>query len=196
MQGPDTMVFAICHEVGNLLAAIRLHGDLLDADAGRQVSELSARSGALLSLVRPLLDPAAFEPVALEPARLLSGLRTGLDDPQDPRLDLGAEEAIGLPDVIADGDALHHLLLSELLAGFELLGEGERLRASARPDGQGVAFELCGGRPEREPREGDRLAGRTLSHAVAAELLGRVGGTVRRGARDGRQQIELIVPFA
>lgn len=196
MRSPQGMVFAICHEVGNLLAAIRLHGELLDPDSGQKIAELSARSGSLLSLVRPLLDESAFEPMAIEPGRLLEGLRSGLDDPQDPRLELEAGESGEFPPVLVDGETLHHLLLSELLAGFEQLAPGERLRVGLRREADVLVFELTGGIPEHEPVAEDRLAGRSLCHALARDLLARGGGTVHAAPWQGRQRVELQVPLA
>ncbi len=196
MSSPQGMVFAVCHEVGNLLAAIRLHGDLLDADSGRKVAELSARAGSLLSLVRPLLDESAFEPMAIEPGRLLEGLRSGLEDPQDPRLELDAGGAAKSSPVLVDGEVMHHLLLCELLAAFERLQPGERLRVGLRPEGDRLVFELSGGAPELEPVADDRLAGRSLCHALARDLLARGGGSVRADCREGRQHVELDVPLA
>jgi len=196
MSSPQALVFAVCHEVGNLLAAIRLHGDLRDPDSGRKVAELSARSGSLLSLVRPLLDESAFEPITIEPGRLLEGLRGGLDDPQDPRLELDAGEAAKAPPVLVDGEVMHHLLLCELLAAFERLQLGERLRVGLRPEGDRLVFELSGGAPELEPVADDRLAGRSLCHALARDLLARGGGTVHAGPCEGRQRVEFELPLA
>lgn len=194
MRSPQGMVFAICHEVGNLLAAIRLHGELLDPDSGRKVAELSARSGSLISLVRPLLEEASHEPMALDPAGLLSGLRAGLDDPDDPRLEIVADP--GLPPVRADGEALYHLLLCEVFAAFEQLGSGERLRFAAELRGGKVVFELTGGAPVADPGPDDRLAGRALCLVLADTLLGRDGADVRVEAVDGRQRVAFSLPLA
>lgn len=196
MRSPQGIVFAVCHEVGNLLAAVRLHGELLDPDSGGKVAELSARSGSLLSLVRPLLEETSFEPMALDPVRLLEGLRAGLDDPDDPRLDLRTGEPGELPAVLVDGEVVHHLLLCELFAAFEQLEPGERVSVRALPQGGRLVIELRGGAPAREPAADDRLSGRALSQALAGSLLMRGGGSVRVGTREGRQRLELVLPLA
>jgi len=196
MQSPQGMVFAICHEVGNLLAAIRLHGELLDPDSGATIAELSARSGSLISLVRPLVDDQGYQPLALDPSGLLEGLRTGLGDPDDPRLELAIAEAEGLPAVRVDGEVLHHLLLSQVFASFEKLSGGERLRVAARLVGDSMEFEIVGGEPRPAPGSHDRLTGCALCDGLAVYLLEPIGGRVTSDTRDGRHRLALIVPLA
>ena len=61
---PADLVFAICHEVGNLVGVIRLNADLIDAKASErelatlsvEIDDSSARIRSLLALVRPLLS--------------------------------------------------------------------------------------------------------------------------------------------
>jgi hypothetical protein len=196
MRSSQNLVYAICHEVGNLLAATRLHGEFLDPDSGRMIAELSARSGSLLSLVRPLLDETALEPFDLDPSELVEGLRRGLDDPRDPRLELDCGSAAELPRVLVDGEVLHHLLLCEVFAAFERLDPGECLRLKARARGEELLLELTGGAPEHEPETADRLAGRSLSHALASYLLAHVGGGLHAGTESGRQIVTLALPLA
>ena len=196
MPSAQNLVFAICHEVGNLLAAARLHGELLDSDSGRMIAELSARSGSLLSLVRPLLDETSLEPFAFDPSELVEGLRRGLDDPHDPRLELDCGPEGRLPRVLVDGELLHHLLLCEIFAAFDRLEPGECLRLTARAHGEAVLLELSGGAPERAPESNDRLSARSLCHALANRLLAHVGGGLSASTSDGRQQVAFALPVA
>jgi len=196
MRSPPGMVFAICHEVGNLLAGIRLHGELRDPGSGRRVAGLSARAGSLVSLVRPLLDADGADPRGYDPVRVLEGARASLDDPDDPRLALAARAAGELPPVRVDGEVLHHLLVSEVLASLEDLAAGERLEVGARLDGDRVVLSLVGGPPEPAPGPDERLAGRALCQVLAGELLGRTGGSVRVDAHGGRRRVALALPVA
>ena len=57
------LVFAMCHEISNLVAAMRLQAHLLDEEldarglavASLEIDDLSARTASLLALVRPVL---------------------------------------------------------------------------------------------------------------------------------------------
>jgi len=68
---------AVAHEVGNLLAAMRLSAYLLPASevrerarGARQIEQLAAQAGELLSQVRPLLAAMPSE-TAVAPAEVL-----------------------------------------------------------------------------------------------------------------------------
>ena len=152
------MVFAICHEVGNLLAAMRLHGELLDPGFGPPDRRALGALGfvALAGFARCWTSRPS-SPWRSSRGRLLAGLRSGLDDPQDPRLELDPGDATDLPALLADGEVLHHLLLCEVLAAFEQLDSGERLRMVLLQEGDHLVFELSGGVPEPEPAAADRL---------------------------------------
>lgn len=59
MPVPRDLVFALCHEVKNLLAAQRLQCQLLDdKQAASRISELAPRAGSLLA-GRPLTQRVA-----------------------------------------------------------------------------------------------------------------------------------------
>ena len=95
-----------------------------------------------------------------------------------------------------DTEVLHHLLLCELLAAFDRLDPDERVRVDAQQRGEHVVIALCGGGPERESADGERLAGRGLSLALAQELLARGGGSARASNADGQRRTELSIPLA
>lgn len=196
MASAEAIVFAICHEVGNLLAAIRLHGQLLDEDSGAQIAELAARSGALLALVRPLLSDERPQPTAVAPRDLLQGLHPALDDPGDRRLRVDLESAADLPPVAIEGDLVHHLLLVEILAAFEDLAPGGAVGLGAERAGDAVDFVLEDATPAREPAPAPQLTGRALTVALAEHLLARRGGGVSVSAAGEGRRIRYRVPVA
>ncbi len=164
------LLFALCHEVGNILAAIRLHSRFVDEKSVARISELTDRAGSLVALVRPLLsDPPPSLP-ALDPLELLEALQRGLDDVGSARVRVELKSAVDLPGVAADGETLRHLLMADLLAALENLPAGERVRVVAQPSPDGVAFVL--------EVPGVESAGRALARALAAEILGKSGGSV------------------
>ena len=101
------LVFALAHEIANLLAAARLEAGLLDPAAPAAelqriadcVSETSARAGSLLALLRPLLAPEGVDPVPIDALELLEGLRGGLDESSDTRVVIALKTAVELPAV-------------------------------------------------------------------------------------------------
>lgn len=201
---PNDLVFAVCHEIGNLLAAARLEASLLDASGSRavlttaseRISEISARAGSLLALVRPLLDATSLRALATDPVEMLRGLRRGLDASLDARVVIDLDSAKGLPDVAVAADMLHHLLLNAIFFGLEAAeGQGEtRVRAWA--DGGRVAFEVEDrGRPPLGDDSGG-LRGRPLTHAIARTLLVGQGGAFRCTRHGGCTQAIFALPEA
>ena len=174
----EELVFALCHEIGNLLAAARLEAGLLVgaapddlAAASRRLSEISAWAGSLLASVRPLLDPNPAPAMATDPGELLDGLRSGLDASCDERVAI--ESGGELPDVMVAAEVVYHLLLSEVFFGLQA---ADSVRVSARAEGGHVELSVAhvAGGPPRAPD--DALRGRPLGHAVARALLARHGG--------------------
>lgn len=172
------LLFAICHEVGNILAGIRLRGQVVDEESGARISELTDRAGSLVALVRPLLsNPPPSVPV-LDPIEVLEALKRGLDDVDGARVRVELESALDLPDVAIDGETLHHLLMADLFAALENLPAGERVRVVAQPSPDGVAFVLEVPGEVTPEASALKLTGRALTHALAAAILGKRGGSV------------------
>jgi hypothetical protein len=182
------LVFALCHEVGNLLAGVRLQADLLRSQEGLRLASHAARAGSLVGLVRPLLDERrAACPV--DPVALLEGLRRDVD-PSEP-VEIEPAAAQPLPALAGDAEALHHLLLAELRAALERAHEagspGVRLSCQRTDDGADLCVESAGGVADDEPPE--RLSGAALTRALAVALLARWGGRVRVSGGAGRARI-------
>jgi signal transduction histidine kinase len=198
------LVFALCHELGNLLAAARLEAGLLAADAGaaelataaERIAEWSARAGSLLALVRPLLAPEAVLLLAADPLDVLDGLRSGLDESSDSRVVIALKSAAQLPGVSLAPELLHHLLLTAIYCGLEAAAPEGRVRVAAEAEGDSVAFvvedEGGFGAADRAPE----LRGRPLTHEIARVLLAGLGGRFEAVRSAGRTRVAFAFPVA
>jgi hypothetical protein len=196
MAVPRDLVYALCHEVGNLLAAQRLQCQLLDdEETGARISELAARAGSLLALVRPLLEARPVPVAGVEPLEILDSVRRGLQDPEDRRLRVRLKTAVDLPDVAVEAETLLHLLLVQLFAAFEDLPEGERLVLFAERRNNAVAFVLEDAGKPQDRQSGSRLAGRPLTQELARNILERCGGGCELELPAERTRVALLVPM-
>lgn len=198
------LIFALVHEIANLLAGSRLEAGLLDpAAAGSElqriancISESSARAGSLLALLRPLLAPEDVVPLPIDALELLEGLRGGLDESSDARVVIALKTAVELPAVRLAPDSVHHLLLTAIWAGLEAASADGALRVFCRADGERVAFvvEDDGPAPDLEPA--GALRGRPLGWAITRTLLAAMDGRVdiRRDEVAGRTCVTLDFP--
>ena len=195
-NAPVDLLFALCHEVGKLLAAIRLHSRFADEESGARISELTDRAGSLVALVRPLLsNPPPSVPV-LDPLELLEALQRGLDDVGGARVRVELKSAVDLPGVAIDGETLHHLLMADLFAALENLPGGKRVRVAAEslPDGVAFVLEVPGEATPDAPAL--KLTGRALTHALAAAILGKRGGSVALSGYGAGLRVCFSVPAA
>jgi hypothetical protein len=201
-RDPRELVFALCHEVGNLLAAARLHAHLLAPEASepqlreaaRGVARAAARGGALLAQVRPLLAPDALAPQDLEPRQVLRALRAGLDAQAASRLAIDLRSAAALPRVRVAPEILQPLLLSAVFLGLEAAPQRGRVRVSAHARGSRVAFRVLTPAPPAPAR--GPLCGSTLAVACAELLLGACGGGALGSRENGCARLDYLVPVA
>jgi hypothetical protein len=133
------LLTAVAHEVGNLLAAVRLSAHLLPhaaearerARGARQIEQLAAQAGELLAQVRPLL---AARPArgAVPPSEVLDGVRGALADaPGAERLDVRAAPR-GLPDVRAAPRSRPRTTVARWCSGAAAAGAASRSRSWTR----------------------------------------------------------------
>jgi len=204
---PVKLALALCHEVGNLLAAARLSAYLVGresrneqlAASAEDIETIAGQAGAVLAHLRPLLgdDPAAR--VHVDPAELLRAVDASLahSTPRTPSIEI--EVRRDLPDVRLDSDALHHLLVTLVLSAWNATPEAGAVRLSASRDGGWVVFAVEDDgeawRAEKtDPRVGPR--GRALALEVAATLLARWDGEVLVMPRAVGTRVEIRVPVA
>jgi histidine kinase len=203
-RDPAQLVFALCHEVRNSLAATRLRADLLAADAEEgeitatleKISAMAARAGSLLAQVRPLLSPQTRPPRPVDPIDVLDGLRRDLDEDCERSVRIDLKTAAALPEAATDAESIHHLLLTAVFGALEAAGPGQRVRVSAEAAGDGIVFAVEDEAPCRDEPGDPRLSGRALTWALAEVILGRQGGRLCVRRRDGSTRVELWVPAA
>jgi signal transduction histidine kinase len=199
------LVFSLCHELGNMMGALRLHAHLLDDEMGPRgiartsvdLDDLSARSAALLSLVRPLLTPApssAENMSVVGLVRNIEGLMAGHGS-RGTALTFEVDEQI--PSIRVDVGMLQRLIQSFLYFALESASRtgAVLLRAESRDDEVAILIEDNG--PEGEDPAGFRdqmRRGRPLLCSVAESILKKQGGRFA-AERDGtRTRISMMLP--
>ncbi len=98
---PMDLVLALGHEIGNLLAATRLHAHLIDANTtatelsniSATIGELSSRMGSLLAQIRPLASPVPGAVPGVDLVGVLDGVRCGVEESCDARVAVDLESA-------------------------------------------------------------------------------------------------------
>jgi signal transduction histidine kinase len=190
---------ALGHEVGNLLAAIRLSAHLIvvgeaGSEASADIEELAARAGVLLTLIRPLLRGGEDERARLDADELVTGLVRALEGRRDrsERLEVvppGAQ----LPAVRADPDALHHAFVVLVVGALEASRPGGAVRVAARRQGRELVLSVedDAGTLLAEP---DALLGRSLDLRLVEAVVSRDGGRLRvTGGAEGTRA-EIVLP--
>lgn len=201
------LVFALCHEVGNLVGAIRLHAHLIDdemgprdlAQASLEIDHLSARCAAMLAHIRPLLSgaPAIVDEVA--PDELLHSLESMMREHGVRGAELEFNAEAHLPVLRVDREVLHHLLQSLLFATLEVASGQGAVSVRAVRRGRRVAFEIeDDGEVDEDPAAWrDQIRrGRPLLYAVADDVLGKRGGRLEITRQDGCTRVALELPEA
>lgn len=179
---PRELVFALCHELGNLLAAARLEAFLLrDGMSAEELtrssetfSRVAAQGGSLLATVRPLLAPETTRSEWLEPVEVLERVKQSLDEACARRVRVDLRSAAELPRVSFHPEVIHHLLLTEVLSGLEEFPENEHLTVSGQLMEAGVAFTV-------EPAPAGASDPTTLAGVVLSRLCARTIVELRGG---------------
>ncbi|MCP4039145.1 MAG: hypothetical protein GY733_19555 [bacterium] len=176
------LVFAMCHEVSNLVAAVRLQAHLLDEDldarglaiASLEIDDLSARTASLLALVRPVLSDPPEQIAPIGAGVIALGFERALAEYGGRGFEIDFEIESDLPEVNAEPEVFHYILLSQAYGAMEAMnGEGQlRIDVSAGP--KQVSFVI----EDRAPEDGQHLEwwkaslrGRALECAVAHHIL-------------------------
>jgi C4-dicarboxylate-specific signal transduction histidine kinase len=198
------LVTAVAHEVGNLLAAVRLSAHLLPhapearerARGARQIEQLAAQAGEMLAQLRPLLASRRGRPGAIAAGELLEGVRRALaDGPGAERLEVKPAPR-GLPDLRADADALLHVLLT-LARGALEAAPADKVTLRVRRSGRSVAFDLeDSGRPIEVTPRAAVPGGRALALRLAHAALRPDGGSVEARRRRSTTRVRVTVRAA
>ena len=207
MPGAEDLVFSLCHEVGNLLGAIRLHADLIDADASPvelasasvEIDDSSARIRSWLALVRPLLGRERGEESGVSPQGLLQGVADAVEELGGRGVAVELTLPDGLARVRGRLETLHHLLATLAFHALEAAKpEGRvRLEAVALPAG-GAELRVADDGAEDaglEELDGETLTGRGLALATARVIGESLGGTAAASRSDGWTVVALRLPL-
>lgn len=196
----SALLFALCHEMGNLVGAIRLQTHLLDLDmsprdlvtARSEIDVLGARVSALLSLVRPLEAPTSLDPVAAPDANdVLAVVEHGLETIVLPGVSVEFVPAETPCPMRIDRGAIQALVTSLAHLAIEQVRPKGRVRiAVERADGRTATVVEDDG-PVDQPLaswDSDALRGRTLVCALADRIASAFGGGIvvesnERGSR-------------
>jgi nitrogen-specific signal transduction histidine kinase len=197
-----SLVLALCHEIGNDLAAARLSAHLLAHPRSRAeleqgavaIEAVVAQADALLAQIRPLLVGARDQICAVSTRSLLETVDREVRSlgPSGARLEIRRPRRV--LDVHVDPSSLSSLLLSLALDACEAAGKGGRVRLFTRNEPARVRFVLEEGSPKLEPLGvGRGSAGRALWLEIARAVLKGMGGSVeiRQGKRQRRTELSL-----
>ncbi len=205
---PDgqNLLFALCHEMGNLVGAIRLQTHLLDQEmsprdlvsARSEIDVLGARVSALLSLVRPVHE--AISPFAgdgLDPDDTLAVVEHGLDPLTLPGVDVAFAPGGSGRRVRIDRNALQALVTSFVYLAVEQVRPAGRVRVAVE-DGDGRAAIVIedDGQPDRSLAawQDEPLRGRTLLCAVASRVAEAVGGELQTESSSKGSRVAIWAP--
>jgi signal transduction histidine kinase len=200
---PVDLVFALGHEIANLLAATRMHTHLIDSDTSpaelanvaATIGELSSRMGSLLSQIGPLLSSTSETPYPVNPAAVLDGLQRDVDESCDERVHVDTGSAAGLPSAAIDSNALHHILLTLIYQALEESEPAGSVGVAVSASGGSLVFTVSGESPIEED-VGAALRGRTLAHAVAEAILRERGGQIETRSSGDDSRVEVTVRAA
>jgi len=201
----EATLFALCHEVGNLVAAIRLNAHLIDeqssglelATASVEIDDCSSRIRSLLALVRPLLSDSRERASGATAEALVQGVAGALDEYGGRGVSIEVECAGDLPPVPGSLEALHHLVATFAYHAVEEARPRGRVRIRAdRGEGGVVLVIRDDGREEEGLGEAPAgtATGRGLACEVARVVLGSLGGSVEARRVAGETEILLTLP--
>ena len=197
------LVLALGHEIGNLLAATRLHTHLIDADTNatelsgisKTIGELASRMGSLLAQIRPLVSPVPEDAPNVDPVEVLDGVHRGIEESCDERVAVDLDSAAGLPMAAIDPEPLHHILLTSIYQALEESEPDGKVAVSAFAQADSIVFTVDD-ESKFEDVVGGALRGRALLHAVADAILRPRGCQIAIRSLSAGNRVELTVPAA
>lgn len=203
----EQLLFALCHEIGNLVGAVRLHAHLLDDDMGArelalasvELDDLSARASALLSHIRPLLSGPPLRRGEVEPAALIGVVHKMMEEHGGRGTQLRVDVLPELPPVDVDQDAIHPLLTSLIFCALEATSSTGRVTLRVERRREAVAFVVEDDGPvDEDPTlwHEQMRRGRPLICAVASVILEKRGGRLEVTRDGGRTALALVLPVA
>jgi len=194
-------VRAVAHELGNLLAGIRLTGHFLGEDVtsaerkrwSGDIEFLSAQAGAWAALIAPLSEGKTSR-TRTAPAELLAAVHWSVVELEGGGR-LRVPTGRGAPPVQIDKAAMHQLLvLLTTSALADGTGGSVRLALSARP--RHVVLSVLDEAAPLEPEGAAARRGRELMREVGDALLRPNGGRLEYTPRREGNRFDLWLPKA
>ncbi len=197
------LVLALGHEIGNLLAATRLHAQLIEPEStGAELSEISAtigalssRMGSLLAQIRPLVSPVPEGAPNVDPIEVLDGLQRSIEESCEARVVIDIDSAANLPMAVIDPEPLHHILLTFIYEALEDSEPSGKVAVAAFAQANSIVFTVDD-ESKFEDVAGGALKGRALLRAVADAILRPRGGQIAVCSRGAGNRVELTVRAA
>lgn len=197
----------LVHEVGNLLAAVRLCAQLVAGEGDEaerlalagDLDALAGQAGALLAQLRPLQTGRVGPRSRLSPAEVLAGVASAFADRRPGKVRLQFGRGAGLPELRADPESLHHALVALVWSALAACRPRGRVRVSARAEGsRSLLVVEDDGPPPDEAALADRVAirGRELGIRVADAVLRLQAGRVQLVPRSRGCRVELRLAVA
>ena len=204
MTAREDLVLDLCHEVGNLVGAIRLNADRIEPEASArelasvavEIDDVAARIRSWLALVRPLLDREHGDETGVDASTLVQGVAETLDESGTRGVRVEVERAVDLSRARGRLETLHHVVaLLAFHAVDEASAEGcVRLVAERGADGEiAIAVEDDGAGPPPDANAGART-GRSLALAAAEAIAERLGGRAAALREAERTVVRLALP--
>lgn len=199
------LLFAMCHEIGNLVTAVQFEADRLgEAESPRglaasalKIEDLCAQVGGLLSQVRPLLADSPPLARKVDPAAIVTAAKEQLDWRGTGSVVVAVDLEPDLPKVDIDPDSTRDLLLGIAHATLDARPGCKRVELEARAVAGGVALCVIDDGPEEEALadwKSRAPCGRPLLCALADRILRRAGGSMEVSREAGRTRIALKLP--
>lgn len=199
----NALVFAIAHEVGNHLGAVRLQAHLLDEDldahalalASVEIDGLAGRAGPLLALLRPLLSQADRPTGEGSSASLLlEGVRLHYEDEGTRGVSVEISAPVDSLLTAPKVDWLHSLLIVILDATLAAVSRGATIRVGLGAVGEEASIVIDDDGPEEDLSTAAALRGRPLALSLGRALLLLVGGRVETSRVEDKTRVELVFP--
>jgi nitrogen-specific signal transduction histidine kinase len=203
--GAAELIFAMCHEIGNAMAAVRLQAHLLDDEldakslalASLVIDDMAARSSALLALVRPVLAESGGASLPTKGDAIFAALARALEEHGGRGASLRFESESDLPEVSADPEVIHFLILAQVFCALEAVQPRGSVRVSAAREGSELVFAVeDDGLLDDEEIDwrSQSLRGRSLACAVADHVLRKQNGRFGLARRGDLNRAELRLP--
>ncbi len=196
------LVFAVAHEIGNYLGAIRLRAHLLDEDldpralatASVEIDAFAGRAGPLLALLRPLLAPEDVTTQCGHWSVLFTGIRRHMEDEGTRGVVVEIQAPAEADHPAPEADWLHSLLIALIEATLSSVPKKGLIQLGLEGNEDQTTLFIEDDGPEEDLSPGAPLRGRPLAVSIARRLVASIGGRVETSRADERTRVELIFP--